>query len=94
MARITDEKILLERAKKFLPKGIPETAIESVECDPWDGSNGGSYWVYLNDGYICTDMECHTIHEDTLAEIRETMKSIEVWEDDPDLAKHKGYTRH
>lgn len=86
MARITSEEILLDRAIKMLPKGVPAEAIKSVECDPWDGSDGGgSYWVYLSDGWRCSDY-CHTIHEDTLAELRQEMKWIERWEDDPNLS--------
>lgn len=86
MARITDEKTLLARVVKMLPKGIPASAIESVECDLYDGlSGGGSYWVYLANGYICPCMGCHTIHEDTLAELKPMVKSIEIWKDDPAL---------
>lgn len=93
--RITDEKVLMERVIKMLPKGIPATAIESVECDPWDGLNGGgSYWVYLHDGYIATGMGCHTIHEDTLADLKGEIAGIEVWEDDPALVLHNGYTKY
>lgn len=95
MARITSEKELMERVIKMLPKGVPAEAIEGVECDPWDGGNGGgSYWVYLNDGWISPTMQCHTIHEDTLAELRPMVREIERWDDDPDLIRHRGYTRY
>ncbi len=93
--RITDERILMERIIKMLPKDIPSSAIESVECDPYDGSNGGgSYWVYLHDGYICTATDCHTLHEDTLAELKYAVQCIERWENDPSLTKHNGYTKY
>ena len=85
----------MERVVKMLPKGVPAEAIESVECDPYDGENGGgSYWVYLNDGWICVPMGCHTIHEDTLAELKPMVQSIEPWPDDPALEKHNGYTKY
>jgi len=84
--RITDENILMARAISMLPKGVPADAIEAVECDPWDGENGGpSYWVYLAPGWICPDMGCHTIHEDTLAKLKPMIKSVEPWPDDPEL---------
>ena len=86
--RITSEAILLDRVIKMLPKSIPLEAISSVECDPYDGENGGpSYWVYLEAGWICPEMECHTIHEDTLAKLRPYVRSIEPWPDDPELKR-------
>ena len=88
--RITSEAELMRRAIKMLPKGIPAEAIEEVECDPYDGGNYGekpSYWVYLAPGYICPEMECHTIHEDTLKELAWMVSTVEVWEDDPELEK-------
>lgn len=95
MARITDEAVLMDRVIKMLPKGIPSTAIHSVECDPTDGCNGGpSYWVYLQDGYISPEMGCHTIHEDTLKELRDVVRGIEEWPDDPALEQHNGYTKY
>ena len=79
---IWDEAVLLERAISYLPKGIPAEAIHYVECDPCDGEFGGpSYWVCLREGYICADMGCHTIHEDTLKQLRQVMKSIYREED-------------
>ena len=84
--RITSEADLMARAKKMLPKGIPETAIHSVECDPTDGENGGpSYWVNLSPGYWNPTMGCHTIHEDTLQELRSMLKDVELWPEDPAL---------
>ena len=84
--RIKDEAVLLNRVIKMLPKGVPAEAISGVECDPYDGEDGGpSYWVYLADGWICPEMECHTIHEDTLAKLKPMVKLIEPWPDDPDL---------
>ena len=77
----------MERVIKMLPKNVPAEAIEDVECDPYDGDNGGSYWVYLKAGWKSPDDWCHTIHEDTLAELRYMVKGIERWEDDPALSK-------
>lgn len=86
--RIKDEAILLDRVIKMLPKGVPAEAIGGVECDPYDGEDGGpSYWVYLVNGWICPEMECHTIHEDTLVKLKPMVKSIEPWPDDPDLKR-------
>ncbi len=84
--RIKDEAVLMDRVIKMLPKGVPVDAIYEVECDPYDGENGGpSYWIYLNSGWICRDMGCHTIHEDTLAKLKPYVQSIEPWPDDPEL---------
>lgn len=86
--RIKDEAVLLDRVIKMLPKGVPAEAISGVECDPYDGEDGGpSYWVYLANGWICPEMECHTIHEDTLAKLKPMVKSIEPWPDDPDFKR-------
>ena len=86
MARITSEKVLMERVVAMLPKNVPASAIESVECDPYDGSNGGgSYWVNLAAGWKSPDDWCHVIHEDTLDELRPMVRGIERWEDDPAL---------
>ena len=89
MARhITDEAVLFDRVIKMLPKGVPSSAIANVECDPYDGEDGGpSYWVYLAPGWICPEMECHTIHEDTLAKLRPYIRSIEPWPDAPELTR-------
>lgn len=84
--RIKDEAVLLDRVIKMLPKRVPAEAISAVECDPYDGEDGGSsYWVYLASGWICPEMECHTIHEDTLAKLKPMVKSIKPWPDDPEL---------
>ena len=83
---ITSEAVLLDRVIKMLPKSIPPEAISGVECDPYDGEDGGpSYWVYLEAGWICPEMGCHTIHEDTLAKLRPYVRSIEPWPDDSEL---------
>lgn len=89
MARhITDEAILLDRVLKMLPKNVPPEAIEDVECDPYDGENGGpSYWVYTAPGWLVSYMDCHTIHEDTLAKLKPYVQSIVPWPDDPELKR-------
>ena len=85
---ITDENILMDRVLKMLPKRIPKEAIEAVECDPYDGEDGGpSYWVYTAPGWLVADMGCHTIHEDTLAKLKPYIQSIEPWPDDPELKR-------
>lgn len=93
--RIKDEKVLMERVIKMLPKDVPASAIESVEYDPWNGlETPDSYWVYLNDGWICPTMGCHTIHEDNLRDLAEMVGEVERWDDDPDLIYHRGYTEY
>ncbi len=90
--RITDESILMQRVIKMLPKGIPAEAIDDVECDPMDGGddmNSPSYWVYLKAGYRCYLTDCHTIHEDTLKDLKPYLESVEEWPDDPELAYEK-----
>lgn len=95
MARQASYARLWEVVEKALPAGVPLEAINDVECDPYDGECGGySYWVYLNDGWISPTMGCHTIHEDTLENIREMVAEVEPWHDDPDLIAHKGYTTY
>ena len=85
---ITDEAILRDRVIKMLPKNVPPEAIEDVECDPYDGENGGpSYWVYTAPGWLVSDMDCHTIHEDTLAKLKPYIQSIVPWPDDPELSR-------
>lgn len=89
--RINSREELWERAAAMLPKGIPAEAIGDVEIDYEYDAVGrrcfNGYWIYLAAGFICKDMECHTIHEDTLAEIKEKMESVDVWEDDPMLTE-------
>ena len=83
---ITDETILRDRVLKMLPKNVPPEAIEAVECDPYDGEDGGpSYWVYTAPGWLVSWMDCHTIHEDTLAKLKPYVQSIVPWPDDPEL---------
>ena len=67
---------------------VRKEAIEAVECDPYDGEDGGpSYWVYTAPGWLVADMDCHTIHEDTLAKLKPYIQSIEPWPDDPELMR-------
>ena len=85
---ITSEVVLFDRVIKMLLKSVPPEAISGVECDPYDGEDGGpSYWVYLEAGWICPEMECHTIHEDTLAKLKPYVRSIEPWPNDPELKR-------
>ena len=85
---ITSEAVLLDRVIKMLPKSVPPEAISGVECDPYDGEDGSpSYWVYLEAGWICPEMGCHTIHEDTLAKLRPYIRNIKPWPNDPELKR-------
>lgn len=88
---INDENILMARVLKMLPKNVPPEAIEAVECDPYDGEDGGpSYWVYTAPGWLVSYMDCHTIHEDTLAKLKPYVQSIVPWPDDPELENNYG----
>lgn len=77
--RITEET-LLKRAMEFLPKAVPAEAIQSVEVDDWgnsDRADGISYWVYLSDGFRAEKGRgCHTIHEDTLSELKKALRDV------------------
>ena len=84
---IVSERALMDRVLKMLPNRIPAIAIRSVECDSCDGDNGGSYWVNLAAGWICNSTGCHTIHEDTLKDLRVMVRDIREWPDDPSLSK-------
>lgn len=81
MSRQISEFELARRVRKWLPKGIPAEAIEDVECDPYDSvrvDGSYSYWVHLAPGYIAPGLGCHTIHEDTLAEVKYEVQHIYV----------------
>lgn len=59
---------------KYIPKSKRHT-IESC----WKDSDG--YWITLKDGFNAGRMDnggCHTIHEDTIAELRYQIAGIEV----------------
>lgn len=57
---------------KYVPKKLKD-AIDDVWVDP-DG-----YWVYLNEGYTAYDhgSDCGTIHECTIADLREAFKTVQ-----------------
>ena len=85
---ISNERVLMDRVIKMLPKSVPPEAISSVECDPQDGGPDGfgpSYWIILRPGWMCTESECHTIHEDTLGDLKRMLNQVVPWPDDPEL---------
>jgi hypothetical protein len=49
---------------------LAHPAVSSLHQEA-DGFNGHrlNWWCYLGDGWVCTSMECGTIHEHTLAEV-------------------------
>ena len=57
--------------------------VESIDGDP----AYNDFWVYLYDGYISDEMECHTIHERSAKECYEMLK-LGITEDKND---HNGY---
>lgn len=81
MPRIKTEKELMERVISMLPRQLKgKDVIHDVEIDPYnngDSPDGISYWIYINDGYRTENGRgCHTIHEDTLTEIKRELKRI------------------
>ena len=70
-----------DRILKYVPKS-KHKAIRAA----WQDSDG--YWITLKDGYNAGRMDnsgCHTIHEDTISDLRYQIAGIEVderyWED-------------
>lgn len=61
-----DEKIM-----RYIPK-YKRDAVQSC----WKDSDG--YWIVLKDGFNADNMDwnCHTIHEDTIAELRYQISGI------------------
>ncbi len=41
-----------------------------------NNERGLDYWVYCKSPYYCPDMECQTIHEDTVKEALARMKRV------------------
>ena len=59
---------------KYIPKSKHNTI---SSC--WRDSDG--YWITLKDGYNAGRMDnggCHTIHEDTIAELKYQIAGIEI----------------
>jgi len=57
--------------------------IADVKADPRVSSihqeyNGPrpSWWVYLKPGLICLEMDCGTIHEDTIADVCSMLREV------------------
>ncbi len=40
-----------------------------------------SWWVYLKPGLICIEMDCGTIHEDTIARVCEMLREVVTQEE-------------
>lgn len=47
--------------------------IESVHREYNDGVD---YWIYLKDGFICSDTECGTIHEYNIKDCASALKNV------------------
>lgn len=88
MAKAVSEEKLMDIARKALPKGMPKEAIVSVEVDCYgnsERSDGVSYWVYLRSGFRAEGGRgCHTIHEDTIKEIKDALWGVVETDDDDD----------
>ena len=70
----------MKRSKRLekLAKENPEI-IQGYDFDHEDG-----HWLYLNPGWICPDMECGTIHEETVHEVINKFKTVERIEESED----------
>ena len=71
---ITD---ISDKIDKNIMKYIPKSKQHTIKSC-WHDSDG--YWITLNYGYNAgrTDWNCHTIHEDTIAELRYQIAGIEI----------------
>lgn len=63
-------KKLDEKIMKYIPKKY-RVAIEDTEVCSLDG-----YWVYLKEGYICTNTESRTCHGQTIKELLQDIRTI------------------
>lgn len=60
----------IEFLNKYVPKKYHD-AILAVDKDSWDG-----YFISLSDDYVSSFTQCHTISEQTLAEVKKQFKYI------------------
>jgi len=57
--------------------------IAQVKADPrvqsihqeWNGPSP-SWWVYLKPGLVCPHMECGTIHEETIKDVCDLLRTV------------------
>ena len=65
--------------KESLPKGmikLIEEYKDVIDSVSREYNDGYDYWVYLKDGYICEPMECGTIHEYSIKEVKKMLKEV------------------
>lgn len=62
-------------------KYVPKTKREAI-YDAWEDSDG--MWIMLNEGWNADRMDyrCHTIHEDTIKELRYQIAGIRKLRED------------
>ena len=60
---------------KRILKYVPKTKLEGID-DAWEDSDG--MWIVLKEGWNADRMDhvCHTIHEDTVKELRYQIAGI------------------
>lgn len=65
------KKEINPKIMKYIPKGKREAIAEA-----YHDSDG--YWIYLKDGWNADRMDwnCHTIHEDTIKDLRYQIAGI------------------
>jgi len=60
--------ITLDRAMARVANRYDMTVSDVFSFVSDERSDGNGFWVYLQDGWINEDMECGTIHEDTVGQ--------------------------
>ena len=63
------------RTKEQIMKYVPKTKKDAI-YDAWEDSDG--IWIMLKEGWNADRMDynCHTIHEDTVAELKYQIAGI------------------
>lgn len=61
--------------KEQIMKYVPKSKVEAI-ADAYEDEDG--IWIYLKDGWNADrmDFECHTIHEDTIRQLRYQIAGI------------------
>ena len=65
----------MARTKEQILRYVPKSKMEAIR-DAWEDSDG--MWIILKNGWNADRMDynCHTIHEDTVADLRYQIAGI------------------
>lgn len=75
MTPITNEKIA--EANRKLKRNIASVRRHPLVRDVSDErARGDGVWIYLKNGWVCSNSECNAISEDTLADAVECLKHV------------------